>query len=221
MGGASPTRLIVPAYWEPEGSPNPWDTLCSEAPAGSIDIANPDNGPGQAKLTGYAEAVTYCNAHAQKVIGYVYTEYGKRSLSTVETQIADYYSRYPGIAGIFLDEMAEQPDEAYYAALDSYVHARGGIVVGNPGETVSTTWQLKDVDIVVTFEGAANEYASYRPASWVSSTAPERIANIVFGSSSLSCPLTGKAGYVYDTNLKEPNPYGSLPSYWATEFELC
>jgi hypothetical protein len=155
------------------------------------------------------------------VIGYVYTEYGRRSLSTVEAQIADYYAWYPGLAGVFLDEMAEAPDEAYYGALASYVHARGGIVVANPGATASTNWQLHDADVVVTFEGTATAYSSYRPPSWVTAAPPNRIANIVFGASTLACPRVGNAGYVYVTGLGEPNPYASLPSYWAAESTLC
>jgi Spherulation-specific family 4 len=200
------TPLLVPAYWAP-----PF-TFCTELPTDSIVIANPDSGDTSTAAPGYAEAVEDCGA---KVIGYVYTEYGKRSLSTVESQIADYYSHYPGIAGIFLDQMAEEPDESYYATLESDVHSRGGIVVGNPGDVASTGWQLDVVDVVVDFEGSASEYRSYKSPSWA---LPGREANIVFDASTLSCP---SASYVYETNETAPNPYASLPSYWSSEASRC
>ena len=144
--------------------------MCSEMPAGSTAIVNPESGPGSAKQSSYSSAITGCNSDGQKVIGYVYTEEGHRSISTVEAQIADYYSWYP-VGGIFLDGMAEAPDTSYYATLESFIHAKGGIVVGNPGDTASTDWQLGVVDQVVVFEGSASEFAHYEPATWVTAAA--------------------------------------------------
>ena len=121
--------------------------------------------------------------HGQRVIGYVYTKYGKRRLATVEKAIAHYYSWYPTVEGIFLDEMAEVPTakiETYYRQLAAYVHEKGGFVVGNPGDTAATNWQLSAVDQVVTFEGSAAAYATYSPAPWVLAARPQQIANIIF-----------------------------------------
>jgi Spherulation-specific family 4 len=212
-------RLLVPAYFEPGPA---WLTMCAQMPAGSTAIANPDNGPGASEQSSYTQAITNCQADGQKVIGYVYTEYGKRSLSTVETAIADWYAWYP-VNGIFLDQMAEAPDERYYSALESFVHAKGGTVVGNPGDTASTSWQLNDVDQVVTFEGTARELAQYKPAAWVLAESSSRIANIVYSGTVEACVTAQKnnAGSVYVTNLGEPNPYGALPSFWTTEAERC
>ncbi len=100
-----------------------------------------------------------CEEHGQRVIGYVFTKYGKRRLAAVEKAIGHYYTWYPGVEGIFLDEMAEAPSvklETYYRQLTSYVHEKGGFVVGNPGDTATTPWQLGAVDQVVTFEGPAS-----------------------------------------------------------------
>lgn len=212
-------HLLVPAYFAPaEG----WATMCSEMPAGSTAIANPDNGPGPGKQASYSSAITGCNSDGQKVIGYVYTEYGHRSISTVEAQIADYYSWYP-VSGIFLDEMAEAPGTSYYATLESFIHAKGGTVVGNPGDTASTNWQLGVVDQVVVFEGTASEFVHYKPAAWVTAAAPSHIAIIVYSATVGACSTAeaDNAGSVFATNLSEPNPYGALPSYWTTETEEC
>jgi hypothetical protein len=217
---ASP-QLLVPAYFEPDEG---WAGMCSEMPAGSTAIMNPDDGPTAVKLAAYAAAVTSCQADGQKVIGYVYTEYGERSLSTVEAQISDYYARYPSINGIFLDEMAEIPDTTYYAALENYVHAKGGTVVGNPGDTASTNWQLSVVDQVVAFEGTAASFAHYKPAPWMLTASPSQIAIIIYSASSntaCSTATADNAGSVYVTNLGEPNPYGALPSFWISLTAGC
>jgi hypothetical protein len=235
LGGAQAlgaAHELVPAYFEPGGSPNPWHTMCDRMAAGSTAIVNPDNGPVKREAKVYLEAMKYCQERGQKVIGYVYTRYGRRSINKVERAIGDYYSWYPTIQGIFLDEMAEAPSakiESYYRALESLVHEKGGIVVGNPGDTSSTAWQLSDVDEVVTFEGSAAEFATYKPAAWVLQGKAEQIANIVFGASETSqmediCEQAEEqnAGSVYVTNLPEkPNPYETLPSYWSSETERC
>jgi hypothetical protein len=206
--------------------------MCEAAPAGSTVILNPDNGPVKKDAELYAEPVKFCEEHGQRVIGYVYTKYGKRSLATVEKAITHYYSWYPRVDGIFVDEMAEAPSakiESYYTRIAALVHEKGGFVVGNPGDTAATAWQLGAVDEVVTFEGSAAAYAAYSPAPWVLAARPRQIANIIFAASEISqmeidCvkAAEGNAGSIYVTNLPErPNPYEALPSYWTTETVRC
>jgi len=228
---AAPLEL-VPAYFSPEGTPGPWRTMCEAAPPGSSVILNPDNGPVKREAKVYAEPMRFCEEHGQRVIGYVFTDYGKRRLATVEQAITDYYSWYPTIEGIFLDEMAENPtkkNEAYYEKLGAFVHEKDGFVIGNPGDTATTAWQLAAVNAVVTFEGSASAYAAYAPAAWVLAARPQQIANIIFAASETSrmeadCVKASEdnAGSIYVTNLPErPNPYQALPSYWATETARC
>jgi len=228
---AAPLELI-PAYFGPEGSPDPWHTMCEAAPAGSTVILNPDNGPVKKDAKVYAEPMRFCEEHSQQVIGYVYTKYGRRSLATVEKAIANYYSWFPAVKGIFLDEMAEVPTakvETYYKQLAAYVHEKDGFVVGNPGDTAATPWQLGDIDEVVTFEGSAASYVTYSPAPWVLAARPQQIANIIFaapGTSQMEADCVKaqdeNTGSIYVTNLPEkPNPYETLPSYWATETARC
>jgi len=218
-GPSTAAHLLVPAYFEPDEG---WQTMCAEMPAGSTAIANADNGPGASKQSSYTQAIANCQADGQEVIGYVYTEYGKRSLSTVEAAISDWYAWYP-VNGVFLDEMAEAPDESYYSALESFVHAKGGTVVGNPGDTASTGWQLNDVDQVVAFEGTASELARYKPTPWVLAASSSRIANIVYSATLEACikAQEDNAGSVYVTNLGGSNPYGALPTFWTAETERC
>jgi hypothetical protein len=225
-------HLIVPAYFSPEGSPSPWLTTCNPADAGSIAILNPRNGPVKKQAPLYAPAIARCHEEGWRIAGYVFTRYGRRGLAAVEKAISHYLLWDPGVEGFFLDEMAEgdtAKTEAYYGALRDYIRERGGFIVGNPGDTAPTAWQLAFVDQLVTFEGPAAQYASYSPAPWVAEAGQERIANIVFaagsaGNPGASCSLAGArgAGYRYVTDLPEaPNPYARLPSYWQSETEVC
>jgi hypothetical protein len=231
QASAAPLELI-PAYFGPEGSPDPWPTMCEAAPAGSTVILNPDNGPVKKDAHAYAGPMRACEAHGQQVIGYVYTKYGRRSLAKVEKAIADYYSWFPGIEGIFLDEMAEVATarvETYYKQLAAYVHKKDGFVVGNPGDTATTAWQLGAADEVVTFEGSAAAYSSYSPPPWVLAARAQQIANIIFAAPEISqmqadCvkAQNENTGSIYVTNLPEkPNPYETLPAYWTTETASC
>lgn len=223
---------LVPAYFAPEGSPSPWQQMCAASAGASIAILNPDNGPGRRATRTYTEAMSYCAARGWSVIGYVYTRYGKRALRQVEKSIAKYYSFYPGVAGIFLDEMASAPSaklEGYYGALAWLVHEKGGTMVANPGATASSGWQLAYADTLVTFEGSAAQFESYLPAAWVLEAQRRQIADIVYGASSSAqmqqaCTHAqeANAGFVYVTDLAgHPNPYASLPSYWPSELEDC
>jgi hypothetical protein len=225
-------RLIVPAYFAPEGSPSSWQTMCDPAAAGSIAIVNPRNGPVKKQGPLYAPAIERCHEEGWRVIGYTFTKYGKRKLAAVEKAIDRYYLWYPGVEGIFLDEMAEADtakNEAYYGALRDHIRERGGFIAGNPGDTATTGWQLGYADLVVTFEGTAAQFASYSPAAWVAAAGPERIANIVFAANGAGMPgpvcsqaATQGAEYRYVTDLPEaPNPYAQLPSYWTAETSGC
>ncbi len=204
---------------------------------------NPASGPGEHQDENYALALSYCHEKGQNVIGYVATKYTERSLTQVEEEINAYYSFYPTIDGIFLDEMAQSPSaiakctgctmttESYYKTLYTFVHGKNSEadVIGNPGAPATTAWQLNApaADEVVTFEGTSASYSTYSPPSWVLHKESNEIANLVYAAPSASlltnCAKaeTDNSGLIYVTNLETPNPYAALPSYWTTETEVC
>jgi hypothetical protein len=253
--GLAPSAMayqLVPAYFYPSGTPNPWHTMCENmdsAGYGSTAIMNPDNGPGpekgpsEAEKTAYTKAIEFCQNEGQNVIGYVYTQYTKRNLKEVENAVSDYYSWYPEIQGIFVDEMAQAPlskaectectgmtVEGYYKTLYTFIHEKGGPasgVIGNPGAAASTAWQLDApaADEVVTFEGTGTAFAAYKPPQWVIHKSPEEIGTIIYDVSGTTqmeevCAKAEEddnAGLIYITD----HPYDELPSYWLTEAERC
>jgi hypothetical protein len=91
---------------------------------------------------------------------------------------------------------AHCPLKDYYGALRRYVSERGGYLVGNPGDTAATNWQLAYVDQVVTFEGNDADYSSCSAPAWVSQAQPAQ-------------------------KTERPNPYATLPSYWTEELAGC
>lgn len=246
---ASPAlgRELIPAYFSPGGDPNPWFQMCDNmdasgygstaimAPAGDI-VRDPS----------YVEAIRHCHERGQNVIGYVATGWTQVSLQTAEAEVDAYYSAYPRIDGIFVDEMGNDPSapaqcdgctqstEQYYQALYSYIHAESSQadVIGNPGIAASTPWQLDSpaADEVVTFEGSSDSLASYTPPAWVLQRRPDEIANLIYGSPSSLQTLadcqaaqSDNAGLVYVTDASGPpdNPWGALPSDWPAERAAC
>jgi hypothetical protein len=238
---------LVPSYFYPTGTPNPWTVMCSDmskADSGSIAIMNPANGPGHKADPNYAAALADCHLDGQRVIGYVATRYTRTSIEKLEEDVDAYFSFYPTIDGIFLDNMAQDPTskasckgctmtvESYYSTLYNYVHSKATnvTVVGNPGAPATTSWQLSApvADAVVTFEGSSASYQTYAPPLWVLEEPANKIANLVYAApatvlaSDCSTAADDNAGllYVTDLNLK-PNPYDALPSYWTTETATC
>lgn len=242
---------LVPAYFYPSGTPNPWHTMCdhmNREADGSTAIMNPSSGPGSAKDSNYASALIYCQEEdEQNVIGYVDTDYTAVPIATAETNIDDYYSWYPTIDGIFLDQMATEASstalcpgctmtkQSYYKTIYSYIHGKSAEadVIGNPGTPASTAWQLNTpaADEIVTFEGSHSAYQTYSPPSWVLHKESNEIANLVYGASETSqmeadcikANEANNASLTYVTNLAGPpsNPWEALPSYWLTETSFC
>jgi len=163
------------------------------------------------------------------VVGYVYTDYGSRSLAAAESDIDHYYSWYPDINGIFLDQASTNcANESYYAALNSYVKAKGGrgLTVLNPGTQTNQCYEPA-ADVLLTFEGSDSQYVnSYSAPSWVASYPASHFWHVVYATSRVSAMAQAvrlskarNAGYVYVTSATLPNPYDLLPTgmYWSDE----
>lgn len=231
-------RWLVPAYFYPDhwNAGNPWHEMCdglrASAP-GSTVVMNPSSGPDRARNADYQHVLSYCQAAGQKVIGYVYTSYGKRSARSVKADIDAYYRYYPGIDGVFLDEMSNDPGtQPYYRGVYRHVKAKSGMtsVVGNPGSAAATSWQLDApvADAVVVFEGLGSTFAQWTPPSWVLAQPPSRMIHLVHASPdettmAAACNRSREtnAGLIYVTDDVLVNPWDSLPSYWQEALLSC
>lgn len=188
-------------------------------------IMNPSNGPGAAVDPDFVATIEEARSRGVAVLGYVYTEYGFRSLSAVRADVAKYYSWYD-VSGIFFDEAASSASSlSYYRTLEEDVRAHpGAIVMLNPGLYPSEGYMTVG-DIVVVFEGDYSSYVQLEIPSWVVAYPPSKYSHLVYGtsagnlSSALSLAHQRHAGYVYVTSDVLPNPWDTLPSYWSTEAE--
>lgn len=239
-------RLIVPAYFYP--SNNRWQELCDRLYrqlTSAVLVMNPSSGPGNARDDNYRSAVEYARTRRQRVIGYVTTRNPAneiRPLAEVSAEIDRYYTFYPGIGGVFFDEMSNNPgNKAKYQAF--YTWAKGksptALVVGNPGIPATHggpendgAWQVTSpavADVVVVFEGpwarspgdAATlpEYRTWSAPAWVFSRPAATFAHLVYESPDDTttrsiCTTSSRrnAGWIYVTRDRRPNPWDTPPS---------
>jgi Spherulation-specific family 4 len=226
-------NITVPAYFYPSQPSSQWNSAVNDAPlpAGhkQILIMNPNNGPGRIDQN-YVAAVNKVHSAGTGflVFGYVYTRYGKRSLSSVEADVNKYKSWY-NVDGVFVDQTANSPSyiSKYYQPLVNYITSLVPGVMLNPGDypdqayaniTVPSTSYL----ILNVFESSYSSYLSLAIPSWAFGYPSSLFSHIVYSTTAadlpnaLSLSVQRNAGLMYVTDNGLPNPYGSLPSYWST-----
>jgi len=220
--GAQAQTMAVPNYIYP-----PWTEMNAGAPVVSLSVMNPNSGPGSTVDQNYVSAVKTAQSAGVSVLGYVWTNYAHRSLAAVEADITAYYNWYK-VDGIFLDGASTNcSQEPYYATLNAYVKAKGGLgrVVINPGEQTNSCYTAA-ADTIVNFEGSYSQYArGYSAPSWVTNAPASEFWQIIYStpasslSNAVALSKARNAGYVYVTSCGLPNPYGALPStrYWNSE----
>lgn len=241
---AGPVTALVPAYFYP--TPNsPWQQLNEAAGVISVEaIMNPASGPGSAPNSDYVAAVDALRTAGGRVIGYVSTAFGARTLDAVMADIDAYLSWY-NVDGIFLDEMGNVAGDLNYASVYQYIKdqipqiGRDLRVVGNAGIPFPQVEPYMQVtDTLVIFEGPLTNadpngasfenypdqgpYAGLPP--WFLNYSSDKVANLVYEvptadamRAALDKAVLNNAGYVYftdDTLFPDFNPWDTLPSYW-------
>lgn len=223
-------RIAIPSYFYPS-QPVPsglWQQLESGAPTVGLALINPNSGPGAASDANYAQIVS-TKPQGLKIIGYVYSQGGARALAAVEADIDKYYSWYPEIDGIFVDEADNTScsiESSYYLPLYTYIKSKSAsaTVILNPG-TSTLECYVNASDILVTFEST---YASYSGTwssahSWEANYPASRFWHLVHTTSStqmanaLSLSQQRNAGWVYVTDDVMNNPWDTLASYFSSE----
>lgn len=221
--------LLVPAYFYPGGKVNYWAQLATAASHANVTaILNPASGPGASADPNYTTAVTNVRTAGGKVIGYVASGYSARAIGDVKADIDKYVAMYP-VDGFFIDEMTNDAGAAhldFYQSVYNYIKALNPayVVVGNPGtSTVEIYASLPVADQLVVFESSVKAYKKYVPSAWQSNYAANRFAHIVYGAGKgdvakdVNGALAKRAGAIFLTSDKLPNPYDTLPSFWGAE----
>ncbi len=181
-------------------------------------IINPDSGPGPSRNPSYVTGVANLHAAGIVVLAYVTTSYASKSASAVHAEIDTYHDWYPGLDGVFFDEMSSTPgDEAYYSGLTQYVKGLGyTVTVGNPG-TDTAPGYVGTVDTLLIYE-SDGEPSSSTLEGWHDNYDKSNFGIIPYAVPSFDAAFVQTArpqvGFIYVTNDDLPNPWDSLPPYF-------
>jgi hypothetical protein len=220
-------EIVVPAYIYPTPG-SEWNDLNAAASKVPITaIMNPGNGPGTFVDSNYTAAVNSLRAAGGRVIGYVYSSYGTRTLSVVLADVDRYDSLY-NVDGIFVDEMANTgPAEKlnYYKAIRDHVKAIDPAweVMGNPGtNTIEQYLNWPTADRLMVFENVGSAYPGHDISTWNLNHDRSRFVHLVHTETSVAnmhahlerALTTHHAGGIYITDDVMNNPWDRLPAYW-------
>lgn len=236
-------EILVPAYFVPSSGTG-WSQMAASAsgnPGVRITaILNPSNGVFTTANAPLLAAARDLVNSGGAVVGYVYTRYGNgaRSMADIKTNIDRYLALYGRdvISGIFLDEMASDARQIdFYREIYSYIKSKDATlrVMGNPGTTPAEVFATV-VDVLVTFEGTADDYQNYDPrtrSAWLYALPNARQSALVHNTDTCAAMQAAvrsaasarfNAGVVYATDLRYNfstgvgNPWASLPTYWTS-----
>jgi hypothetical protein len=216
-GVADPS--IAPA---PSGSPGPgaWSVLeASGQPIETIDRTD----------LNYQRAIASCAARGARLLGYVNTQHGTATLGsahstdpgTVLGQVRLWFELYPGIEGVFFDQVSTEGTRAQRHYYESITGQVPGTVIANSGQLPSSDWLLKSGADLVVYENYVAGFASFRPPPWTTGYSPGQFAAILHdvGSPAEVSDVCFQArrmgfGFVYVTDGRQStgNPYDGLPS---------
>ncbi len=217
---ASQTGVMVALYTYPDST---WDIVAQAKAAHPsvpvVAIINPNNGPGSSRDSNYVSGIQKLHAAGVVVLGYDATGYTSRGTGAVESDINTWKSLY-SIDGIFFDEMSNVAgDENFYSTVSHYAKSQGyAMTVGNPGTDTLPSY-IGTVDNLMIYENPGLPVLSILQG-WHASYDKSNFSMIAFGVGSISTSFLASAsntvGYIDLTNDNLPNPYDSLPPYFAT-----
>lgn len=235
-------KLLVPAYFyiaadgEVGCQEIPAEDDCKFAPllvsdphVRRIVILNPSSHPDDdqrgGRLDGYTRFIDALIDGGNSIVMYIPTNYGQRNINEVKAEVDNFLEWYPSIEGFFFDEMSSQcADAPYYHDLYAY---RGTspdykLTIANPGTNVPACY-ANSADILVTFEGNPESYASWSPERWTGVYGSSRFAHLIHTAP--EAELTGlvkvwkshPVQYIYITDDTLSNPWDTIATYWEAE----
>jgi spherulation-specific family 4 protein len=231
---ASPSRrlrLLVPTYIYPRGDGRKeWQRLFDAASKVEIvAIANPNSGPGDELNPDYTAIFTEATNQGVTLVGYVSTDFGKRTQAEIKQDVDTWVRYYPQIRGFFFDQ---QPREGRYvvhfAELRDYARQklRDPLVITNPGVPCDEAYLAQAVSdvtcVFVNYQG----FEQFEPPATFKAYDPSRFAAMPYNISDVETMRTvvkdaiiKRIGYLYISDAKPPNQWGKLPVYWEAEVD--
>jgi hypothetical protein len=236
-GGSSAGALVAVAmYVDPSESPALWNEMY-DAGGGAVGllVMNPNSGPTSSAEAEYTTAIASAHAARELIIGYVDSAEAGKAISDVESEVDSYYSQYPTIDGIFVDDIPSDTSKvsSYYVPLYTYIKGKTSkvTVVINPGTMVDESF-MTATDILLSWEDTYADYVdpSQNPPlpSWVKSYPASRFWNIIHTTpagneaNAISIAKSSNVGWIYVTAEGPSTAYQTIEtgSYWTTELSL-
>jgi hypothetical protein len=192
---------------------------------------NPASGPGAGPNSDYTHEVDILRAAGGQVIGYVPTTYGARPIDQVLADVDAYYAWY-GLDGIYFDEVASAGDPdllAYYQACYDHVRnldASASVVLGQ-GTAADEQYVARSTQMIIhEADDAVSPFLQWQPTPWVGGHPADHFSVLSYNiadadgmRAAVDHAVANNAGWVYFTDDDGPNPWESLPSYWAEELD--
>lgn len=228
--GKAPTvALFIPAYFYPAGrGAEAWTKLGEAAKrVPIIAIANVDSGPGAPDSPTdplYVKTIKAASAANVTVIAYISTRYGKQPIAEIKRDIDRWVRDHPSIRGFFLDELPSDAAKVdWYREIADYGRSKlaNARIIGNPGTTCDEAYLARNaVDSVCLYENLRG-FERWTAPSWASRHPARRFAVLPHSipdadgmTRAVRRAVEQRAGLIYVTDDRMPNPWDRLPSYW-------
>jgi hypothetical protein len=216
---ATATTLIVPTFGN--NSAQFRGVLSAAKQASLIAVINPDDGAGSGRNGSLVSFSRKIQSSGSLSAGYINTNYGRRRLGEIRSEINKYKSTY-GARAIFLDEFSDSASQiGAYRQIYKYAKSQGMKVIGNPGTFVPRGYA--DVtDILITYEDTYGAgFSRWKQKSWTKKYPKSKFGAIVNTTndyrSVFSRAASQNAEYVFVTDGEEPSPYGRLPDNFSAQ----
>lgn len=191
-----------------------------------INVANGPGGSGNPNAD-YVHGMNDLRSGGVDIVGYVYSEYSDRPLSVVEADIDKWDADFgQWVSGIFIDQVDDAAgDYEYYKQLYDYIKSKphANKVIINAGVNIAQEF-LNVSDVMTVYESPDPYWGGYVPSSYVNSTDASHYSILVYDTptvenmrTALDLTASRHAQWVYVTDDAVPNPWDSIPSYWAEE----
>lgn len=200
-------------------------------------IINANDGPdGAGPNADYLVGLALFRDNGIRMIGYVSTNYGDRSLALVKADIdlwADEWGDF--ISGIFFDETPDAFDKGdieYYREVSEYARAafeargvQSPLLVGNPG-TDQTPEYYPFFDVVCSFESIAADWAANKG---IANPGSMTHCALVYSDSSTAGQRAVRVKEAFDEGYRyiyvtddgpDANPWDELDTLWAEQMRF-
>lgn len=219
----TPLRLGIPAYFYPWPGDPAWTRLAA-APAGTILVIDPADGPGQGPDRNYAAALDAIDGACVDLLGYVDSRYANRPIDVIVDEALRYREWY-GVAAVFLDQVLTT-DRAldHYRAIAARLAGEGFRLSLNPGQPLIGDAFFTLAERVVVFEGTLDQHRSATLPAPPAGVARDNIWHLVYEVATAGDyaevadrAIAAGAGVLFATDGTMPNPWDRLPPYWPAQ----